>query len=493
MCFISFRYNIVTVTIFMALFGSCMSISDLEQNAAFLPPMNIDHSVSGALSNAFFITGDWPNLEWWKTFNSEELNELINQALEKNPTILSVAQNIEIAKQMSIKSRANLFPSIFFEGEEQWGRISQNGVDRALNPTVSLQNNEITLNLAFTYEFDFWGKYRNLFKSSLRAKSAEIAETKQVELITSASMAQAYYALKSVLQQKKLYNELLETQLNILKLISLLEQHAILSKIDPATAKENVDGTIKIISSLDQDIAFGIHLVNILKGDSPDAELSVSAELSTVPQSVQIPQDLSSDLLIRRPDLVAAILRVEALAYQTNAAVADFFPRVNLKGYLGLDSLGYDDLMNWKSGILGLIPSVYIPIFNMGAVRANLKMKKAEMEKAIYDYNQILLRSLQEVSDSLSLSENWFRQKQSQKDILANAQLKLDLVELKTKHGMNSALDFYYEKQEVLQRKIQDVEITLNQYISLVNLMKALGGGFTQEDLSLGKVEHGRN
>ncbi len=493
MCFISFRYNIVTVTIFMALFGSCMSISDLEQNTAFLPPMNIDRSVSGALSNAFFITGDWPNLEWWKIFNNEELNELINQALQKNPTILSVAQNIEIAKQMSVKSRANLFPSIFFEGEEQWGRISQNGVDRALNPTVSLQNNEITLNLAFTYEFDFWGKYRNLFKSSLRIKSAEIAETKQVELITSASMAQAYYALKSVLQQKKLYNELLEIQLNILNLISLLEQHAILSKIDPATAKENVDETIKIVSSLDQDVAFGMHLVNILKGDSPDTALSVSDELSMVPQSVQIPQDLSSDLLIRRPDLVAAILRVEALAFQTNAAVADFFPRVNLKGYLGLDSLGYEHLMNWKSGILGLIPSVYIPIFNMGAVRANLKMKKAEMEKAIYDYNQILLRSLQEVSDSLSLSENWFHQKQSQKDILANAQLKLDLVELKTQHGINSALDFFYEKEEVLQKKIQDVEITLNQYISLVNLMKALGGGFTQEDLSLGKVEHGRN
>lgn len=80
-----------------------------------------------------------------------------------------------------------------------------------------------------------------------------------------------------------------------------------------------------------------------------------------------------------------------------------------------------------------------------------------------------------------------------QKDILANAQLKLDLVELKTQHGINSALDFFYEKEEVLQKKIQDVEITLNQYISLVNLMKALGGGFTQEDLSLGKVEHGRN
>jgi len=468
----------------------CMKVSDLGQNAAFLPPQQVEESIGDALKTPYFKQGDWPTLNWWEAFNDSELALLIEAALEQNPNIQSVQQKIEVAKQLTTKQKSTLFPSIFFGGHENYAYQSKNSFNFLLNPDLARNFNNIHLNFGFEYEFDFWGKYSNLFRAALGREQAQKAEYKQVKLIVSTAIAQAYFALKTSMAKKRLYLSLYQLKSKSLNLSKLLYNKALYSKIEPATYKQELDEVEKMIATIDAEIALGKDLVNILRGQGPDSAFEISDTFDRLPKEIEIPKDLSSDLLIRRPDLLAAIWRVEASAYDANAAVADFFPRINLLGLMGVESMGFKNLMNWQSGGMGLYPSFHIPIFKAGAIRANLKMKKAELEGAIYDYNALLLKSLQEVTDFLALTTSWYQKKRIQTNILENARLKVYLVNLRSKRGIDNLLQVYLEETDEVNKEIQDVQISYNQYISIINLIKSLGGGFTDADLMPLKI-HG--
>lgn len=467
--------------LFVISLSSCVSVSKLKENTAFLEPQNINQSAERALEETFYTQGSWPEASWWKSFESEELNPLMEIALSANPSIQAIGQKVEIAKQEMIKARSKLFPFVGFEAKENWSHASKNGIYFALNPNIPQNLNLIQLNLGLNYEFDFWGKYRNLFKSSRCMAIAEVAQKQQVELVVTTAVAQAFFALKTFMLQRKLYSELYNVQNDSKELVRLLNKKAIQSKIAPIPFQVELDEIAKTLKTLDEQILQSSHLLNILLGRSPDTPLDICDELTGLPKAISLPQDLSSELLVRRPDLVAAIWRVKSLAYDANAAVADFFPRVNLMGLLGLESISYPQLMSWKSGTMGLIPSIALPIFKAGEIKSNLRIKKSQLNQSIYEYNDLLLKSLQEVADSLALTTSWYQKKEIQDNILQNEMLNLDLMGMRSKVGIDNLIQLNSAKEAYLLKQIQDVQITYNQFISVIYLIKSLGGGFMEE------------
>ncbi len=464
--------------------GSCMRVSDLNRNTAFLPPQQIQPSVDLALNQPYFKVGQWPSLNWWENFNSIELNELVDQALAQNPTIQAVEQKVEVALQLAKKEKAPLFPFIFFDATEDWGKLSKNGIPFQFNPSLGSIYDLVDLKLSFSYELDFWGKNRNQLQAAIGELRSQKAESKQVELMVTTSMAKAYFALKTNLRRRELYSRLYEIKSNVLSLNELLYQKALRSKIDPATSVEDIEELEKEILALDEEIQSNFYLLNILRGTSPDAPIEISSFLEEVPKALELPQNLSSDLLVRRPDLIASIWHIEALAYEVNVAVADFFPRVDLLGFLGLQSFPFKHLFDWKSREGRLQPSIHIPIFKAGEIRANFKKNKAELEGAIFDYNALLLASLKEAADSLVLINRTYQQKASQKIIVEQAELKFNLLELRYTNGIDGLLTVYEMEMELLQKQLDDVMITFEQYLSVIQMIKALGGGYSTEDLS---------
>lgn len=468
---------------------SCVRVSEIGQNSAFLPPMNVQASTETALNTPYFMRGDWPKQDWWTPFNSSSLSSLIEEALRCNPTIEAFQQKVVIAEQMTTKEKVSLFPSISFSGFEEWAYESKNSFDNFLRPNLPRNYNHLLMNFNFNYEFDFWGKYRNQFKSAYSRQLMQIAEKRQVELMVSVAMAQAYFSQQALIVQKRLFEKILGLQKEILSLTTLLYQKAIDSKIPPATETEDLDDIEKHIFNLTAQIAEGKHLINVLRGQGPDASFQIDKKLKPLTCPIPIPQNLSSDLIIRRPDLMAAIWKIQANAYQANAAVADFFPRVNLFAFMGKESVGYRSFLNWQSGQMGLMPSFHIPIFKAGEIRANLKMSKAELEQSIYEYNTLLLKSLKEVGDTLAMTTNWYNQKKSQENILQNASLKVHLADLRFKNGIDNLMQLYIEEIKKTRREIENVQISCNQLISVVNLIRSLGGGFTGNDLDKLKIE----
>lgn len=466
--------------------AGCVSMPKEEQTAHLLAPPSVQLSIEKGLKSGVFKSGDWPQNDWWTIFQSESLNHLIAEALSQNPTIQGIEKRVEAARQTAKIARSKLFPLLFFDADESWEYLSHHGLYRAFNPRIPINADLIDLTLSFTYEFDFWGKNRNLFLAALGEKRAKDAEEADVQLIVSASLAQAYFALKTNLIRKNLYEQLVEVRKQIFTLQNLLQKKALLSELQPLLSKENLLESEKGLLHIEEEIETDRHLINILRGQGPDTPLVLDPEISLPLQYLSLPNNLSLDLLARRPDLMAQIWRVEALAHEVGAAKADFYPNINLTALIGLESTAYRFLLDGQSKRAALQPAIHLPIFTAGAIRANIRAKKAHFDEAVNEYNNLLLKSAQEVADLLILAQTIYQQKKDQEQIIEAAQERFALTDLRQQKGLDNKLVWYFVKEEWIHKQLENISLLYNQYLATIKLIKALGGGYRSEyDLPL--------
>ena len=434
-----------------------------------------------------FEQSDWPDKNWWEAYGSPELNALMREALCTNPSLQEVRSRIRVAKEKAIVVGSVLYPLIFFDARETRQYLSKNGLYRAFNQKLPLNANVIDLSLSFTYNFDFWGQNRNLLCAALGEEKAQEAEAADAALIVTTSLTQAYFAYKTNLVRKQLFEELIRVRKNIVELQKLLLRKGLASDLQVFLASENLLEAKNLNSNIDDELDSNRHLINILAGRGPDSPLPITPTLPTLPKKLQIPKTLSIDLIARRPDLMAQIWRAKALAYKTGAAMAEYYPDVNLIGFLGLESISWKKLFQIASGTAGLKPSIHLPIFTAGAIGANINATKAEFDAAIFAYNNLLLQSTQEILDVLSFAKDIYRQKQQQGQAVYYAEQRYSLTRLRQEKGLDSDFDIYYLQEDVIQKKLINTALLYNQYLASIKLTKALGGGYCQATVPLVK------
>jgi NodT family efflux transporter outer membrane factor (OMF) lipoprotein len=449
-----------------------------EQTKNLLPSPSLDSSVEASLQTPFFSTGDWPEENWWEVFNSPQLNGLIAQALEKNPTLKEVQSKIDFAKQEAIVARSRLFPFMSFNGDIVKTYLSETGLYRAFNPKIPLNAQVIYLSLSLEYEFDFWGKNYNLFSASIGEVLANQAQAVQVRLIVTTAIAQAYFGLKANLQRRQLYQDLYNAQQATFDLQRFLEEKALSSRLDPLLLQEDVFEIKKLLSSIDNEIIVSKHLINFLLGRGPDEPLDVDSLMPPLPPTISVPDNITLDLLARRPDLMAQIWRAKALAYRVGAAKADFYPDVNLKGFVGLESVFLTNFFQWENRTYQIQPAFHLPIFTAGAIEANVEANKSAFDEAIFEYNNLVLSSAQEVADLLSLALSIFEQKLEQDFIVENAKARYWLTKMRKQAGLDSRFDELHVEIELVNKQIENVNLLYSQYLATIKLIKALGGGY---------------
>lgn len=465
---------------------SCtVSMPQQELTEHILPPPSLDLTLANALENRFFTADQWPKQNWWVTYGSNELNDLIDIALKNNPTIERIAQRIHFAKSQTTIARSKLLPLLFFDASDQWQHLSKSGLYRALNPDITINPNLIDFSLSFSYEFDFWGKYRNLYEAALGKHKAAIAETAQADLITTTALAQAYFALKTNLIRQDLYQQLYEVRKHYFGLQKHMFDHSIYSKLVPLLSEEKVFEAEQWVYDIEQEISIGKHVLNALVGCGPDEPLMLDEVLKELPQQLAIPTDISTELLSRRPDLMAQIWRLDALAYEVGAAKADFWPNINLSALAGYESTSWSKIFEWATKTIGMIPGLRLPLYTAGAIGANVTAKKAQFLEAVYEYNELILSSFQQVADLFAIGRAVYEKKERQWQIVMNAMARYDLTRLLQQQGVDSALNSYALLEEQIQTQLENVELLYQQYRVSINLTKALGGGYTSHVISM--------
>lgn len=479
------KLKVESFWIFFFLAGCTISLPRDQQVENVSPPIPLEASRKASLATPFFAEGDWPSAHWWEGFHSPQLNALIIDALAGNPSLREAESRIQQAQQTAIIARSRLFPYIFLKGDHDWQHLSKQGLYRALNPTIPINANLIDLTLSLSYDLDFWGKNKNLFMASLGYEKAREAEWAQAELILTTSVAQAYFALKTNLLRKRLYEALYEVRQKTFELQNKVQKSALSSKLPTLFSNETVLEAKKQVLKIQEEIETDQHLINILVGVSPDEPLDIDDYLPPLAEKLVLPCDLSLELLSKRPDLMAQIWRVSALAHEVGAAIADFFPDVNLTAFLGLESTSYSFLLQASSLTAGVRPAFSLPIFTAGAIAARAGEKKAEFDAAVFAYNDLILKSVQEVADILSFARSVFQQQKEQEGIVKSAKERYDLTVLRKQKGLDSLFENYALQVNLIGRELEEVSLIYGQYVAAVKLIKAMGGGYGAECLPL--------
>ncbi len=427
-----------------------------------------------ALSGTFKQAGTQAQPDhWWQAFGVPDLDRLIDRALKDNPDLDAVQARLHSADQVDRLARLATQVNYSTDASIVREHMSGNGLFPPPIGGSSFTQTDLTQNLS--YNLDWWGKNRALVSAAGNQKQAEIHESEAVRLTVAAAVADAYFAWADVHARLGLAHDLEQRQRS--------ERDLLKSRLDLGldSAQPLIDARKKL--DLDQDRTQQLeyldraarYRLSALVGSDPDhaADLPAPGLKAQLPA---LPATLPLGWLAQRPDVAALRSRVEAAADQSAAAKADFYPNLDLRLMVGLETLDLDRLFRAGSISASVGPALHLPLFNTSTLRVKLGMKEADYASAVAAYNRAILEAARQSADSYALVASLERRSQSQQQALKETEQTLALTEQRQKLGLAAPLDALEADSAVLGQRMNDIEIRTARLRARVALFKALGG-----------------
>jgi NodT family efflux transporter outer membrane factor (OMF) lipoprotein len=407
--------------------------------------------------------------EWWTRFKDPQLNRLIYTALADSPTLQIAESRVREAQHIAELMGSNLFPSLNFDSEISRERITQTGL---LPPPLGGNTyTETNIALNFNYEFDFWGKNRQVLASKISLANAAKADYYQARLVLASAVASTYFQLQSNQQQLKLSEAILQQQNELANIVVVRAQHGVESDI-PVTSANADTQTLRInVSQLREQVKLSQHELAALIGKNPFTTAIAARRFHYDPSLVRIPKVIPANLLARRPDLIAARMRAEAAAHEINASKARFYPNVNLIMLLSLQSFTLQKALILPSRDNSVGVAIDLPIFDAGARRANLRGKYAEYDEAIGSYNNTILTGLHDVADQVSKLNSLSAQQHDQSGVLRDTLRNYQLTVARYRHGIVDYTDVLQVRTSLLRQQDQQVDLQSRHLQAMVGMM----------------------
>jgi len=414
----------------------------------------------------------YADLPWWQVFQDPKLQELIRTALKQNYDLQLATERINASRAQLAIARSSLFPQVS-------GNANFNGGKENLEQS---RFNFLTLTADAAFQLDFFGKLRRANEAA-RAQLLATEDARQVVALTLVSdVATNYFTLLQLDLQLAITRETVNTQTDSVKLTQLRLEHGVATKLDVLQAQQVLDTANAQIPDLERQIAQEEDGLSILLGNYPqDITRGVPLVEQTLPP--EVPAGVPSSIIERRPDIREAEQILIAANADIGVAKAQFFPQISLTGggggAFGRSSV-FSSLMTTQLGIWSYGAQVSQPIFTGGALKGNLHLAESEHRQALIGYREAIQHAFGEVSDALIGYEKLHQVRTRQQDSVADLQETVRISTLRYKGGTTTYL-------EVLdgQRSLYGAELTLaaargDEYRSLVQLYKALGGGWQQ-------------
>lgn len=414
----------------------------------------------------------YADLPWWQVFQDPKLQELIRTALKQNYDLQLATERINTARAQLTVTRSRLFPQVSGNGNFNGGKEN----------LEQSKYNFLTLTADAAFQLDFFGKLRRATEAA-RAELLATEDARQVVALTLVSdVATDYFTLLQLDLQLKITRETVNTQTDSVKLTKLRLDHGVATKLDVLQAQQVLDTANAQIPDLERQIAQEEDAISILLGNYPqDIARGIPLVEQTLPP--QVPAGVPSTIIERRPDIREAEQILVAANADIGVAKAQFFPQISLTGGGGGSfgrSSAFSNFMTTQLGIWSYGAQVSQPIFTGGALKGNLHLAESEHRQALIGYREAIQHAFGEVSDALIGYEKLHQVRMRQQDSVADLQETVRISTLRYKGGTTTYL-------EVLdgQRSLYGAELTLanaraDEYRSLVQLYKALGGGWQQ-------------
>ena len=442
---------------------------------SFRPDMpNVDTNFTSTYT---FETSDIRDL-WWKEFHDENLNALVESALEKNTNLRIAYLNLQKAKASLGIAEADLLPGVNLNAG---ATRTRNSAETATHmPQTTSKNYEI--NLGLNYEIDLWGRVRNSVLAANENLNASKFDYDSARLSLSSSVAKSYFALVSLNMQEAVLKETLKTYEDTLALRKTQLDLGGINEMTYLQSKAAVESAKTSLTSVLNSKAKALTSLAILTGKSNDEILNGAvASSQTLPASPEIKAGISSDVLLRRSDVAKALADLKATNALVGVARAQYFPTISLTGLFGFASDEFDRIFMGSASVWSLGANLTQKIFDFGKTKNNVRVAETNEQIAAITYEATVRSALGEVRDALISRQNAKLSLDQVKNLLQSQQKIYSLAKDQYNAGYIGHLELLDAQRNLLQAKLQDVSAKLDEVDSAVEVYRALGGGFKLE------------
>jgi len=442
------------------------------------PAMDVRLHLTTSNSNTTTTAVDY--MVWWKSFNDPVLNALLDEAHANNQDLLLAAGRVEEARALAVGANSNRYPSVDASLNPSRVRTSQNA--GLLAPGAEPINNNYQIGLSASYEFDLWGK---LARADEAARARLLAQgANQGVVLTSlySNLTQTYFSLRASDAQLALAQVTLKTRQENLRLQKKLYASGTIGELDLHIADSEEAAAEISLAQAQQAVANTESALAVLLGRSPAAvakpNIARGNDIDGLYQQLNVPADLPSDLLERRPDIVSAEQSLVAANADIGQAKAQYFPTLKLSSGVGYESQGLKDLINPASMLWNLGANLTQPVFRAGAIGAVVSGAEARKAQALAQYVQTVQGAFKDVHDALSnasANEQIYTSGQRRVSALKDS---LRLAELRYKNGYSSYLEVLNAQRDLWQAQVTVIDTQRAHLSAVVSLYKAVGGGW---------------
>jgi outer membrane protein, multidrug efflux system len=417
-------------------------------------------------------TASIADLPWWQVFQDPQLQQLVRVALKQNYDLELATERINAERAQLAVTRSNLFPQLSGDANFTGGR-EQN---------FQTYYNFLSLAADATFQLDFFGRLRRATQAA-RAQLLATEEAQHVVTLTLVSdVASDYFALLELDLELQITRDTVTTQEGSVKLTSLRLSHGVATKLDVLQAQQVLDTANAQIPDLERQIGQQEDAINILLGNYPGG---VTRGLALAQQALppDVPPGLPSSLLERRPDIREAEQLLVAANAQVGVAKAEFFPQISLTGSAGEGfgrSSAFSNLMSSQIGIWSYGAQVSQPIFTGGALRGNLHLADSQREQAVISYKEAIQHAFGDVSDGLIGYQKYHEVRLRQQQLVDDLAESVRLSNMRYQGGTTTYLEVLDGQRSLFAAELTLAQARGNEYQSLVQLYRALGGGWQQ-------------
>lgn len=416
------------------------------------------------------------DIGWREFLGDARLRELVALALENNRDLRVSALNVDRVRALYDIQRTALVPSLdaTASGTRQRtpGDLSSSG--------LATTDSSYRAGLAVTaYEVDFFGRVASLRDQVLAQYLATDEARRSAYISLVASVASQYFNLLAAEEQRELARQTLAAVDASLGIVRSRRAFGTASELDLASAEAQVQTARANLASAEQQRAQAANALDLLVGRALPDDLPAPGPLSRDALLADLPAGLPSDLLARRPDILAAEFTLQAANANIGVARAAFFPSVTLTAFGGSSSAALDGLFKSGSGAWSFAPQITVPIFAAGRNRATLKVAEIENRIEIATYEKTIQTAFREVADSLATRATIEDQLAAQTARVAAQERRLELSDLRYKNGADDYLSVLLARQDLYTSQQALIQTRLARLTNLITLYKALGGGWS--------------
>jgi NodT family efflux transporter outer membrane factor (OMF) lipoprotein len=423
--------------------------------------------------------GHWPATDWADQFGDAQLKALLAEALQGSPTLEQARARVAAAAAYTETAKSSTLPKV--GASYSFTREQYSGTALIPPPYAGSWQSENEGLLTASYDLDLWGKNREALKASMSQLQASEADAQVVKLTLTSAIARDYnqlarlYALHDIAQQEVGQREQID-RITAGRIANGLD-----TEVERKTAQANLASSRATLASFDGSIVTTRYQIAALLGAGPDRGLSIARPTLGIGDEVRLPDNLPADLVSRRPDLVAARWRVDALTHDVKEAKAEFYPDINLSAAIGLDAFGFGRFLTAASRTASAGPAVHLPIFDGGELRAQLKGRYTDFDDAVAGYNQTLVTALSEVATQLAQIRSTDTQLGDAEAAQDAARSAYQLALTQYKAGLTNQLTVLNADTNALAADESVANLKMNRRDQQIALAQALGGGYTED------------